>query len=291
MDKRLTAIALSLLVLVVFCSGCTREREAITASSAQNNPPTAIISTTGTLSSPPSYVDMTVIDAVAYTGDTITFDASASFDSDGYISSYLWIWEDNTNKAEKTAHRTFTIDNVYELQGLPLIYSIVLQVEDDHALPSLAEYRIGVIPKTHTFYLYEDSLQLQQPSEGKDSTLLTFGTLRSVQTLTYTLDAPLWIRPCNWNLTLFVEKPRYSPLTSVSATLLNDEGLELGRAEQQLPTLVGQKQVTVCLAGAIENKAQFSSVHLQFKGFSLRECVSILYGGEQASHLMFDFRL
>ena len=280
-----------MLILVALLSGCTMEQEATTTPSIQNRPPTAVISTSGTLPSPPDYVDMAAIDAVAYAGDHITFDASTSSDSDGHISSYLWIWEDNTDTQEKTTHRVFTINNIYELQGLPLIYSIVLQIEDDHGLPSLAEYRIGIIPKAHTFYLHDDSLQLQQPPAGKDFLSLTLGTLRSIQTVTYRLNEPLWIQPCKWNITLFVEKPRYSPLTTVSVILLDNEGSELDYAEQQLPTLLGQKRTTICLAGTINSKTQFSSVQLQFKGFSLRECLSLFYGGEQASHLTFDFMM
>ncbi len=291
MDKHIAIVALCLLTLAVLLSGCTGEQEATTLPSTQNSPPTAIISTSGTIASPSDYIDMAAIDAVAYVGDEITFDASASYDPDGDISSYLWIWEDNSDTKEKITHRSFSIDNIYELHGLPLIYSIVLQVEDNNQLPSLADYRIGVIPKTHTFYFMSDGLQLQKPTAEKDSITLSMGTLRSIQTLTYSLNEPLWIQPCTWNITLFLEKPRYSPLTTISVVLLNSEGSELDHVETQLPTMLGQKKATIQLIDTIDTKEQFSSVQIQFKGFSLRERLSLLYGGEYASHIMFDFRI
>lgn len=291
MDKRLITGTLCVIILITLFSGCTVEREATTTPTIQNSPPTAVISTSGTLTSLPGYIDMTIIDAVAYAGDEITFDASASFDSDGYITSYCWIWEDSTAVQEKVTYRIFALDNIYELQGLPLIYSIVLQVEDDHEFPSLAEYRIGIIPKVHTFYFNEDGLQLQKPAAKEQLLTLSTGVLRSIQTLSYRLSEPIWIQPSSWNITLFVEKPRYSPLITVSVILLNAEGVEFDRTERQVPMLLGQKKATIHLTGNIDSKEEFLSMQLQFKGVSLKDRLSLLYGGEQASHLMFDFRI
>jgi hypothetical protein len=43
------------------------------------------------------------------------------------------------------------------------------------------------------------------------------------------------------------------------------------------------------LNGKIDNDEELKSIKLIIKGFSLREKISILYGGEKASFISFNF--
>jgi len=62
-------------------------------------------------------------------GEAITFDASASFDSDGTIVTYVWDFGDeNTTKAEVP-----TITHSYTVAGE---YTVELKVVDDHGIGS-----------------------------------------------------------------------------------------------------------------------------------------------------------
>jgi len=48
-----------------------------------------------------------------YTGTTISFDASDSFDPDGTIVSYFWDFGDGTNKTGVTVGRSYSDDGTY----------------------------------------------------------------------------------------------------------------------------------------------------------------------------------
>jgi PKD repeat protein len=72
-------------------------------------------------------------------GEPITFDASASFDSDGKIVTYVWYFGDeNTTKAEVP-----TITHSYTVAGE---YTVELKVVDDHGIGSSNTTTITVKP-------------------------------------------------------------------------------------------------------------------------------------------------
>lgn len=62
-------------------------------------------------------------------GETITFDASASFDDDGTIVKYVWDFGDETSSKEEVP----TITHSYTVAGK---YTVVLKVVDDHGIGS-----------------------------------------------------------------------------------------------------------------------------------------------------------
>jgi len=289
-NKKVFAILIPLLFVIALLSGCTsnQETEQITPIK-QNNPPTAAISISGIIDPPPSYINLTAIDAVAYAGDTLTFDSSASHDSDGEIVLYKWIWEDNTDTEGITATHQFNIDDLFNLHGLPLIFSIILQVEDNNYSPDILDYRIGVIPKDHTLYFDSNELQLQKPEAGKDSIKITMDKFRPVDELQYVLNEPLCIQPCTWNITLVLEKPAFALINKISVILYNDEGKEITQADDQQGVITLWTEKTIQLRGSVDTKEDFKSLTVIVYGFSLRGTTNILYGEEKASHLFFDF--
>lgn len=255
----------------------------------KNEAPVAIISTSGTVDSAPDYVDLTVIDAVAYAGDLITFDASDSHDSDGKIVSYKWIWEDNSDSSGVTATRQFYIDNIFDLQGLPLIFSIILNIEDDDQYSTLIEYRLGVIPKKHTFYLDSNGLNLEKLSAGQNKIKPSFGKLRPIEELNYELEESIFLQPCNWNVIVYFEKPLFSIVNKISIVLYDEEGNKLTQKEGSLGLTSLWKEKTIEMTGSFNTANSFKSVKMIVYGISLRDKTYILHGGETASHISFDF--
>jgi hypothetical protein len=289
-NKKVVAISIPLLFVIALLSGCIGNQETEqTTPITQNNPPTAAISISGIIDPPPSYIDLTAITAVAYAGDTITFDASASHDPDGDIVLYKWIWEDNTDTEGITATRQFNIDNVFDLHGLPLIFSVILQVEDNNQSPDILDYRIGIIPKDHTLYFDSKELNLQKPGAGKSTIKIAMGKLRPIEELKYALNEPLCIQSCAWNVTLSIEKPLFALINKISIILYNDEGKEIARTDEQLGLMTLWMEKAIQLKGSVDTKEEFESLTVIIYGFSLRGNINVLYGGERASHLFFDF--
>jgi PKD repeat protein len=80
----------------------------------------------------------------AYNGETIRFDASNSFDPDGYITSYFWNFGDGTNATG------VTVDHVYADNGN---YTVTLTItDDDNAIAIATATKIILnIPPTASF--------------------------------------------------------------------------------------------------------------------------------------------
>ncbi len=288
--RKITIVLLTIFIASAVLSGCTTKEETKQIDPIpKNETPVAIISTGGTIASAPDYIDLTVIDAVAYAGDVVTFDASDSYDSDGEIISYEWIWEDNSDSKGVTATRQFDIDNIFDLQGLPLIFSIILNIEDDDQSSTLIEYRLGIIPKKHTFYLSSDRLTLEKPGAGQDKVKASFGKLRPIQELKYELEESLLLQPCNWNATVYLEKSFLSVANTISIVLCDEKGNELTLKEENLGLISLWKEKTVRITGSFNTANSFKSATLIVYGFSLRENTYILHGGETASYISFDF--
>jgi len=289
-NKKIIVILIILLLLSTVLSGCTNEEKTDLADNISlNKPPEAIITTIGTINSPPDYVNLTMIDAVAYAGDIVTFDASDSYDPDGEIVSYMWIWEDNTNSEGIKVERKFEIDNVFGLQGLPLVFSIVLQVEDNNQSKDLLDYRVGIIPKKHVFYFDSNELKLEKPGQGRDSLKITLGKFRSAEELNYNLKESIYIQKCAWDVTIYLEKLLFTIVNKLSVTFYDNGGNQIVRKDENLGFITLWREKAIQVKGSFNAKEEFRSVKLVFYGLSLREKTSILYGGEKASQICFDF--
>jgi hypothetical protein len=291
-NKKIAVILIPLLLISTVLSGCIGEEKTESTNNLfLNKPPKAVITTNGTISSPPDYINLTMIDAVAYDGDIITFDASGSYDPDGEIVSYNWIWEDNTNSEGVKTERTFEIDNIFELQdGLPLVFSIILQVEDNNQSEDLLDYWIGIIPKKHVFYFDLNELKLEKPGQGEDSLKLTLGTFRSARELNYELEESIYIQKCKWNATIYLEKSLFTIINRLSIILYDGQGNQITSEDQYLGFINLWREKTIQIKGSFDDKEEFKSVKLVFYGISLLGKTSILYGDETASQICFDFK-
>jgi len=132
--KLFIPILFVLLLAISAFSGCISEsnKSYSPVPSPENLEPITMISTTGTISSKIYLFNDEEIDGVAYEGDIITFDASESYDPDGEIISYEWIFYDNVNVDTAIVTHVFETADVFSFQGSASKYSIILEVEDNN---------------------------------------------------------------------------------------------------------------------------------------------------------------
>ena len=280
-----------LLLIISAFSGCiSKENETNThVSSSKNLDPIPILSTMGTLSSKPDQFTDEGIDAFAYVGDSITFDASGSYDPDGQIISYHWIFYDNTDADTVSVTRVFEVDSVVSFQGSASSYSITLQVEDNNHSYSFLTYTIGIIPKKYFFYFDSEVLRLDKPNANEGTIKATLGRLRYIEKLSYILDGSVYLQKCRWNATISLKKAFLSYVQKVTLILFNSTGIKIAESTVSFRFLEIKKEKEVILTGAVNEPTDFKYAELYVSGFSFGEKIHILYGGGKASSLCFDF--
>jgi len=226
----------------------------------------------------------------AYFGESIEFDGSESKDEDGKIQSYCWIFGDGEkNNGVKVTH-------IYEFdynftREYPLIHQVVLEIIDNDDIPSFQIHYIGLYPKRYTFYFDKNKLNIEKPSFNKNQIRASFGKLRlnPLKELTYELPNSINIQTSTWNTTIYLEKPLFSIVTRLSLSLYNNNGEKITEVESNFKLFKLWKEKTVEMNGEIDNPVEFKSLKLIIFGFSIREKINILYGGEKASFICFDF--
>ncbi len=273
-NKKKIAVILITLLLIPILAGCIGGNNEVkdNASSSNNEPPVPVITAP----------------EKAYFGDAIVFDASKSYDPDGTIESYVWIFDENETAEGKTVTHTFKLDSNFHTE-YPIIYSVVLGVMDNNGSDAYNISEIKLYPKEYTFYLDAGKLTTEKSSLNRDTIKTSFGKISSVKELNYELTDSVEILPCTWNATIYLEKPIFAIANRILLTLYNSSGKKISEAESNLKLFDLSKEKTIKLQGKIEKLDDFKSMKLVVYGFSLRSKVSILYGGEKASQIYFDF--
>lgn len=72
-------------------------------------------------------------------GETITFDASGSFDPDGTIVKYVWDFGDDATGTGETINHTYTSSGNY---------TVILRIKDDHGIGNTTEMPLPVNPES-----------------------------------------------------------------------------------------------------------------------------------------------
>jgi len=80
---------------------------------AENNDKTSTFRYTVTIPNTPPVAEFSESAAIVYTGEVIDFDASASYDLDGYITSYFWDFGDGNFGSEVTVSHSYVDDGEY----------------------------------------------------------------------------------------------------------------------------------------------------------------------------------
>lgn len=275
MNKKITIILIFLLLLSIIFSGCLEEPKSVeeNSNSSDNQPPI------GSISAPEK----------VYFGETIEFDASKSYDSDGRIVSYNWDFGDEETADGVKVKHIYRFENEFDID-YPLIYPIYLFVEDDDGSTTATVHQIQVYPKEYIFYLSSQKLTTKKPSSAKDkirgSGLFKLG---SPQVITYALENSVTVQKCTWNATVYLKKPLFTIANKISVILCDNEGNEITKKELKLGRSILWREKIVQIRGAFDKEEEFRSVKIVVYGFSLRKEIGILYGGEKASYICFDF--
>ena len=276
------------MVLLLSCTGCVEkvEQEETNQQYIESQPPVVNITTQGTLSLIPSFLTEETINAVAYAGDTITFDASHSTD-DGAITSYEWIVE-----YPDVIKQGMTITHVYipSFSDTPLyVVEIVLTVVDDNGLTSSTTYHLGIIQKSLTLYFDTHSLLTEKPAASSVGLQPTLGRLRDSPTLTFDLSSSISLPPNNWACSLELSKTRLSIIRSITMKFLDAEGSVIDMKSEHFSWFEPWTEKIIIFEGRMSESQQLQLVSLEIVGFSIRSPIRIRCGGDQASMIEFHF--
>ena len=243
-----------------------------------NEAPIAIISMHNTYQ---GYGD---IDAMTFSGKSVIFDGSKSYDPDGRITRYDWSFDDGATAQGKNISHSFNVDH-------PVIFSAVLTVYDDSEKVGIAVVYIKVIPSRYIFYFSEGSLSnmsVKSNAETKKLPMLSLVGAREAD-IKYNMSTPLYLPSCKWNVTLHIKKPVLSIIKKIVVTLYDENGNDTVNIETSPKDTIGfWKDRVINLNGSIpEINSGIAGIKISIYGFSIRG-VSMIYGGDEPSKTEFD---
>lgn len=287
--KQFVATLFTLLLIILAFSGCMDETDKTAkVNPPENADPVPVISTVGTITPIPD-INESNIDAYVYGGDIVTFDASESYDPDGNITSYEWLLdEDNINKSGPVVSYAYYFEDSIDF---PNIVEIVLSVEDNNESIVYLTFYLGIIPKKYTFYLDTQLLTKQKPDSSSEKVKATFDRFRSTQTLSYSPNKPVHLEKCEWNITIFLEKPLLSFVNKVTIMLNDADGEKIVESNTTMKLLEFWEEKTITINGMTNEPKEFKSLTITIYGFSFRNQIAVMYGGEKASLISFDFTI
>lgn len=223
-------------------------------------------------------------------GESITFDASNSYDPDGEIVEYEWSFGDESTESGKTVSHTFYLDQESFSEYGTVTYSVVLRVYDN----SLPYGRMGddllfvtVVPSK--LYFDKGMPKIDAPAEYKKNVKLPIFGSGTVE-LIYNLSNPFYMPSSPCNITLHIEKPRLSIITKISIVYYDADGNEIPLAEIPRSKLFGfWKEKMITASGAIQDTGGgIAGFKIRINGLSVRG-ISLIYGGDEPSLIEFAF--
>jgi len=275
LNKKLV-IVLTLMLALPVLSGCLEENNQISqyVPSSSNSAPTPIINAPDT----------------AYFGVTIEFDASGSYDSDGTIESYSWNFGDNETSTGSLAAHVYQFED-YSKADFPITYSVLLEIVDDNNAWEYVTHEIEVFPKEYILYFDKTGLIDEKPQSSKDMIKASFGNFKfnPLHKLTYELSDYINIHPCNWNATIHIEKPKFTLINHILLDIYNKTGEKISEEDVGLKLFEFWEGKDISFSGKTIKSEELKSINLTIYGFSFKEKINIIYGGESASHIIFDF--
>ena len=263
LNKKIINIMIWLTIIFIVFSGCLNKSESIENSDLTNNvPPMAKITAP----------------YEAYFGENIEFDASNSYDVDGKITSYTWDFGDGENiKGSKITH-SYKFENNFLIE-YPLIYPVTLFIKDNKGTLIATTHQIKIYPKEYRFYLNFNGLTAEKPSFSKDK----------INFFIYRLENPIIINKCTWSTTLYLEKPLFVLIKKLTLTLYTSDGKVITNLDEKLGIGIFWKEKIVKLNREIKEEVEFESLKIEIHSFFLAPKINIIYGGEKASNICFDF--
>ena len=263
MNKRILPPILLLILLLASFSGCLKENN------SPKNKDVAI--------NPPPIARFDAPDE-AYFGEILDFDASKST---GRIISYRWDFYDGTTAEGIKAQHIYLFENDFNVE-YPIIYTVVLCVSDDQGKISKTDRQIKIYPRQYVFYLDFKSLNTKAPSLNKES-------FDSSQGITYELESTIEIQKCEWNVTMYLEKPFFTILSQVSVIFYNVDNQDIIKIDKKIGLNILWKEKNIEIQGELDEKIKLKSIKIMVTGVLLSDKVKILYGGDKASNICFNF--
>lgn len=174
-----------------------------------------------------------------YRGDTVTFDASESFDADGYITNYVWDFADGTQESTTDA----TITHVFSKNG---IYSVELKIFDNDNLYNSAtqDVFVGIRP------VVDFTFSPENPNPDEEIVFNAYGS--ETNQLTYDPDGKIAYAIWDFGDLTIVEEEISNPtelviahtyavqggIYSVTLTVFDDEGLYTSAVQDVSVTII-----------------------------------------------------
>ena len=222
----------------------------------------------------------------AYFGDSINFDATEYTNSQN--KEYYWSFGDGSFAEGDIVQHCYELEGKYDLE-YPLVYSVTLMAYDGYESVSTT-HQIKLYPKNYIFYLDSNRLSDEIPTESKEEV----GTINKLETeltkcLNYELEEPVTLSKAEWTATLHIEKPFFLRINKVSISLLDKNENKISSKDEKIGFESYGRQKTIEITGSIENEIELNSIEISFYGFSIGEKIDILYGGEKASKIVFNF--
>ncbi|MEF8878982.1 MAG: PKD domain-containing protein [Candidatus Thermoplasmatota archaeon] len=279
MDRKIIVLTLILTISLSLFSGC------INKSSDKVD---------GDINAKSNYgnVPHVVLDAPekAFFGEKVVFDASSSFDEGGKIVNYQWNLGDDTiiegkEKISHTYHHTNNFDVDY-----PLIYTVVLQVVDNDGFSESFSHHIKLYPKEFKFYLTEkNSLKFQKPSLNSE-TIKNKG-IKSNFKIEYTLDETVDISKSRMQIQLSFDKKHTEWLKNVDIKLYDSNGKELLFLEETFNYFESfWNKKTISFTEENIQFSDFKKMVLSIEAVSLKKNIDLVYGGDRAGYIKFEFK-
>lgn len=271
MNKKIFATIILLLCISLTLSGCTENNKKIDEKQdiSYNSAPVASIKT-----NKDDY----------YFGEPIDFDASESYDSDGKIVSYNWDFGDRKTAEGVQVNHIYQFEDDFDV-SFPIIYTVILYVLDDSNSMMVKEHQIRLFVKDYKFYFNSASLTLEKPSEGQD--FLEKNGWKSEGL--YSFENSTTIQKCKWNATIYLSKPIFAVASKICLSFYDKDGVEILSTEKNLGINNLWTEKTVELTGNLEKSEEIELVKVTITGFSLRNKINILTGGQTASFVSFNF--
>ncbi len=266
-----------LMIISLILSGCLNESESmdIHSNSSDNYYPVAVI----------------FAPDQAYFEDSIEFDATNSYDSDGNIVLYYWTFGDGETAEGNKVKHSYKFENDLKI-NYPLIYTASLLIMDNKGAAIGISHEIKIYPNKYHLFFQSGGLELEKPSFSEDYVKTSIGIINPnpSKALTYELKESINISACSWNATLYLNKPWLTRLTKIKMVLYDINNKQISKAENKLGIFKFWNKKTIELNGKIEQNVEFQSVKLFIYGFLLGKRVSILYGNEKASNICLNFK-
>jgi len=271
MKKEICIFIFLILVFSIF-SGCIeKEKKEKTTDLDGNTNPVAIISAP----------------LQAFFGEKIKFDASESFDSNDEIITYKWDFRDGEKSEGRQVEHIFNFENNYSIE-YPLIYTVLLNIQDDEGNVNLIEHQIMLFPAVYSFYFNLNSIEIDKPVFDEEK-ISPIGVFNPTEELIYELENCINLKKCIWNATIFIKKNLLAFINKISFTIHNSLGQEISKSDINFKRLDIWQDKEIFFQGKIDRNDNFKFLKITIYGFTLSKEITILYGGIDASNLNFIF--